>query len=113
MTGTIQAPPSERRSASTRAIFWLSGPFLALMTAAWRSITYHFRDPIGPELLLLGLLVAGLLLVATGSRTGLLSPVFYYDLVRTARRGQLHSHRFLFTVFLAAALFLVYATYIP
>src|SRR5438105_247087 len=113
MAATTQAPHRDRRASSGRVIFWVSWPFLSALTAAWLSVTYHFREKAGPELLLLGLLSAGLLLVATGSWTGLLSPVFYYDVIRTARRGQLQAHRFLFVFFLASALFLVYVSYVP
>lgn len=110
---TTQAPRGERVRPTRRPFFWLSRPFLLLATAAWFSVVYHFREHAGPELLFLGSLAIGGLVIATGARTGLLSPVFYYDLIRTARRGQLQAHRFLFTVFLTAALLLVYLSYVP
>src|SRR5438874_1182264 len=110
---TTQAPPGKRSAAAGRVNIWVSWPFLTLLTAAWFSLAFHFRERAGPDVLLLGLVAAGLALVATGGRTGLLSPVFYYDLIRTARRGQLQAHRLLFIVFLAGTLFLVYLTYVP
>jgi ABC-type transport system involved in multi-copper enzyme maturation permease subunit len=43
----------------------------------------------------------------------LFGPVFFYDLVRTARRNQQIAHRVLYAVFLTAVLFIVYWSWFP
>jgi ABC-type transport system involved in multi-copper enzyme maturation permease subunit len=90
---------------------WLARNLAYVPIALWLGFAYYHRSDFGLEILFAGLLLGGLALILTGRRRAWLSPVFTYDLVRTARHGQQQSHRFLFGIFLALVLYLTYTSF--
>ncbi len=107
-TGTPTPPLAMKPRGNSRGYL---RSLLTVLCASWLGVTLLFRVSAGIELLLFGLLLFGAALILYAGRRGLTSPIFYYDLVRTARRGQQQAHRFLFAVFLAGALFLTYSSH--
>src|ERR1700746_3064680 len=72
---------------------------------------------LGPELslperaILWIILLVGLLIILRRFWSWLLGPLFFYDVVRTARRKRLILSRFLFAFALLAAVFLFYVSW--
>jgi ABC-type transport system involved in multi-copper enzyme maturation permease subunit len=74
---------------------------------------YRNRVALAWQLALWALLASGLAVLLRRSLQRNLGPVFLYDLVRTARRGQQLGHRSLYAVLLLALLLAVYWSWFP
>lgn len=110
-SATTAGPPASA-SRPRRTPSWFSRSLFIALVVGWLWLAWLVRATAGLEVLLFGAVAIGGLVIVGAGRNGLLSPVFHYDLVRTARRGHLQSHRFLFAVFLAAALYLTYSSHV-
>jgi ABC-type transport system involved in multi-copper enzyme maturation permease subunit len=74
---------------------------------------YRHRVALPWQVPLWALLLAGLAVLLRRSLQRNFGPVFLYDLVRTARRGQQLGHRSLYAVLLLGLLFAVYLSWFP
>ena len=74
---------------------------------------YRNRVALAWQMPLWALLLAGLAVSLCRMVQRNLGPVFFYDLVRTARRGQQLAHRLLYAALLLGLLFVVYFSWFP
>jgi ABC-type transport system involved in multi-copper enzyme maturation permease subunit len=84
-----------------------------LLAAVFLLGWYRNRVALAWHVPLWVLLLGGLAVLLRRSLQRNLGPVFLYDLVRTARRGQQLGHRTLYAVLLLALLFAVYWSWFP
>jgi len=98
--------------ADAIAFFWWVLPVLAVAAAV---VLVLLRRLVPLSWQLIGWLVLVFLLALVLRRQWylLFGPVFFYDLVRTARRNQQIAHRVLYAILLTVILFIVYWSWFP
>ena len=117
MSSTVPTPTSWLHK--TRARLWgaQSSPDrllpLALIAAAVVLVWFYDRLPLAWQTLGWGLVLVGLAVLLRRAGQQFFGPVFFYDLVRTARRGQQVGHRILYAVLLVGVIFLVFSYWFP
>jgi ABC-type transport system involved in multi-copper enzyme maturation permease subunit len=97
-----------------RQAWWLGPVFmLAFLAAALWLAWSRNRVPFGWQLLLWAMLLTVFGVIVRRGAQQTFGPVFFYDLVRTARREHQIGHRCLYAVLLLGLLFLVYWSWYP
>lgn len=86
---------------------------LALMAGAGVLVWFYDRLPLAWQTLGWGLILVGLAVLLRRAGQQFFGPVFFYDLVRTARRGQQVGHRVLYAVLLVGVILLVFSYWFP
>jgi ABC-type transport system involved in multi-copper enzyme maturation permease subunit len=92
---------------------WRVGVALALYAAALALSSWGYLLYLGPRIALWALLAAAAVYAGRRVLPDLLSPVLFFDLVRSARRGSNTLARVGYILFLMLALFWVYASWFP
>ncbi len=117
MSSSVPSPTSWLRK--TRARFWSTqAPLdrllpLALAIGAVLLVWFYDRLPLAWQTLGWGLVLVGLAILLRRAGQQFFGPVFFYDLVRTARRGQQIGHRVLYAVLLVGVILLVFWSWFP
>ncbi len=117
MSSSVPSPTSWLRK--TRARFWSTqAPLdrllpLALAIGAVLLVWFYDRLPLAWQTLGWGLVLVGLAVLLRRAGQQFFGPVFFYDLVRTARRGQQIGHRVLYAVLLVGVILLVFWSWFP
>jgi ABC-type transport system involved in multi-copper enzyme maturation permease subunit len=86
---------------------------LALAVSAIALVWFYDRLPLAWQTLGWGLVLVGLAVLLRRTGQQFFGPVFFYDLVRTARRGKQIGHRVLYAVLLVGIILLVLWSWFP
>ncbi len=117
MSSTVPTPTSWLHKTRTRLWGKQSSPDrllpLALIAGAVVLIWFYDQLPLAWQSLGWGLVLVGLAVLLRRAGQQFFGPVFFYDLVRTARRGQQVGHRVLYAVLLVGVILLVFSFWFP
>ena len=117
MSSSVPTPTSWLHK--TRARLWSDQSSLdrlvpaALIGGAVVLVWFYDRLPLAWQTLGWGLVLVGLAVLLRRAGQQFFGPVFFYDLVRTARRGQQIGHRILYAVLLVGVILLVLWAWFP
>lgn len=86
---------------------------VALIAGSGLLVWFAWDLPLAWQALGWGLVLTGLAALLRRGWVQFFGPVFFYDLVRTARKGQQIGHRCVYAVVLVAMIFVVYWSWLP
>src|SRR5437764_968748 len=86
---------------------------LLLLLAAADLVEFHALLPVASQILLWAALLVIAAWVLHGEGRSFLGPVFFYDLVRSSRRGEQVGHRCFYALMLACVIAAVYWSWFP